>query len=298
LGPDLRPVTVSAPARALLPSGGGGAVAEEFVDLGPVPLFGIRCGPEAGGHPPIAVFLTAGVLHRSGPARMWTDLARRWASRGVPSVRVDVSGTGHSGTRPGQPRLVVLAPEALDDLATLAAALGGPDGRDLVYVGLSSGGALAVEAALQQRPLGICALNPSITSRPPEATVPGGRRRGYRRTLFRSLRRRHRRIAGHLAWAAGQVLVHRAPVGPLVLGARRGSSVLTVVTEDEAEPLRGNAFWGALAWPARRAGRYRLCVIPGRDHSLYLRATRVRAMEAMTEWVVALHDRGASSGAS
>ncbi len=288
---DLR---VDAPDRALIPAEGV-RVAEAAVDLGDVPIFGIRCGPADEGRTegPTAVFLSAGLLHRSGPARMWADLARRWAAAGITSVRVDLSGVGFSGTRPGQPRQVVLAPEAIDDLARIGEALGSPDSRDLVYVGLSAGGYLAVEAGLQLRPLGICPVNPSITSRPPAG---GGtvsvRRRASRPMGFRRLRRRHKRIADYLTWAVAQVAVNRSPAGALVTSARRGSRVLAVVTGDEALPLRRNLFWDAVGWRVRRAGSYRVLVIASRDHSLYLRATREPAMDSMTEWMADLHATG------
>ncbi len=285
-------------ARALLPAGDGVRVVEEAVDLGDVPLFGIRCGPVDDGRPPVAVFLTAGLLHRSGPARMWTDLARRWAALGVPSVRVDLSGTGFSGTRPGQARQVVLAPEAVDDVAKIAAALGSPDCRGLVLVGLSASGYLAVEAALQFHPLGICPVNPSLTSQPAEeehGTGPAVLRLAHRPSLLPRLRERHKRVADRLAWAAAQVLVQRSPAGPLVQAARRGSRVLVVATHTEAAPLRGNLFWEAAGRRARKRGAYRLLVLPGRDHSLYLQATREPAMAAMTDWVVELH-RAAGAG--
>ncbi len=295
---EASPVSVDAPTATHM-AVDGGTVVEEAVDLGDLPLFGIRCrradGPTGSGRGPTAVFLTAGILHRSGPARMWTDLARRWALLGVPSLRVDLSGTGYSGVRSGQIRNIALAPEAIDDLRCIADALEASDSRGLVYVGLSAGGYLAVEAALQSRPLGVCPVNPSITTRPPErlGLIPdpdgaGADRRAHRTMPFRRLRHRHKRVADSLARAANQVLVHRAPAGPLVQAARRGSHVLLVATQDEAAFLRPSVYWGAAAWHARRQGLYRTFVVPGHDHSLYLRATRAPAMDAMTDWVAGL----------
>jgi alpha-beta hydrolase superfamily lysophospholipase len=286
---DRHPVTVDSPDSARIPTGGSNDVVERAIEIGDIPLFAIRCDPHEGGGAPTVVFLTAGLLHRCGPARMWTDLARRWAALGVPSIRVDVSGGGHSGTRPGQTPHLVMAPEAIDDLARIAEGLGSADGSGLVYVGLSTGGYLAVEAGLQFRPLGVCPLNPSLSIRlPVDASASGIRRRAHRRILFHDLRRRHNRIASWLAWAATQVLIHRSPAGPLVQAARRGSKVLVVVTRDEATPLRWNLFWRTAGRRVRRTGAYQFVVLPGSDHSLYLRTTREPAMEAMTEWVLDL----------
>jgi pimeloyl-ACP methyl ester carboxylesterase len=41
-----------------------------------------------------AVLLNAGAIRRIGPNRMWVDVARRWALRGVPTVRVDLRSIG------------------------------------------------------------------------------------------------------------------------------------------------------------------------------------------------------------
>jgi pimeloyl-ACP methyl ester carboxylesterase len=42
----------------------------------------------------LAALFIGGTGHRIGPNRMWVEAARRWAARGVPSVRLDVTGTG------------------------------------------------------------------------------------------------------------------------------------------------------------------------------------------------------------
>jgi pimeloyl-ACP methyl ester carboxylesterase len=43
---------------------------------------------------PCVVFLNAGALRRVGPNRMWVEASRRFAARGVPSVRIDLCGIG------------------------------------------------------------------------------------------------------------------------------------------------------------------------------------------------------------
>jgi pimeloyl-ACP methyl ester carboxylesterase len=42
----------------------------------------------------LAALFIGGTGHRIGPNRMWVEAARRWAARGVPTVRLDVTGTG------------------------------------------------------------------------------------------------------------------------------------------------------------------------------------------------------------
>jgi alpha-beta hydrolase superfamily lysophospholipase len=43
-----------------------------------------------------AIFLNAGAVRHTGPNRLWVETARRWAARGVPSLRVDLEGIGES----------------------------------------------------------------------------------------------------------------------------------------------------------------------------------------------------------
>jgi pimeloyl-ACP methyl ester carboxylesterase len=42
------------------------------------------------------LFFNSGSDRRTGPARLWVETARRWAARGVPSVRIDQLGIGDS----------------------------------------------------------------------------------------------------------------------------------------------------------------------------------------------------------
>lgn len=98
-----------------------------------------------------AVLFNAGAIRRIGPGRMWVDLARRWAARGVPALRVDLEGIGDSdgdasryedtAALYGQ-ELVEQARAVLDELP-----LRGLSSR-VVLVGLCSGGYWSFHAAL------------------------------------------------------------------------------------------------------------------------------------------------------
>jgi dienelactone hydrolase len=60
-------------------------------------IFGILTEPEDGGAAPLCVVLLgAGALPHTGPNRSWVELSRRWAARGVPSLRIDLGGVGES----------------------------------------------------------------------------------------------------------------------------------------------------------------------------------------------------------
>jgi hypothetical protein len=63
-------------------------------------LFGVVAEPEAPAEDVCAVLLNAGPQRHIGPNRMWVQSARRWAARGVPSLRVDLDGIGDADGRP------------------------------------------------------------------------------------------------------------------------------------------------------------------------------------------------------
>jgi alpha-beta hydrolase superfamily lysophospholipase len=63
------------------------------------PLFAILaepCGNRAPGAQLCALLVNAGPQRRVGPSRMWVEVARRWAARGVPTLRIDLAGIGDS----------------------------------------------------------------------------------------------------------------------------------------------------------------------------------------------------------
>ncbi|MCW2989421.1 MAG: hypothetical protein JWM73_15, partial [Solirubrobacterales bacterium] len=77
-------------------------------------VVGVAASPEdAEPAPFVAVFLNAGAIRRIGPGRMWVAAARRWAQRGVASVRVDLIGIGDAaGDRdPRDPELGLYVPD-------------------------------------------------------------------------------------------------------------------------------------------------------------------------------------------
>lgn len=80
---------------------GDGEIRERLVtfDQPDVRLVGVLAEPTGEPAPLCAVLLNAGAQRRIGPNRMWVEAARRWANRGVPTVRVDLASIGDSGGR-------------------------------------------------------------------------------------------------------------------------------------------------------------------------------------------------------
>jgi pimeloyl-ACP methyl ester carboxylesterase len=125
-------------------------------------LVGTLCSPaEPAAAPFCLVMSNPGALRRSGPNRMWVELARRWAARGIPSVRFDMPGLGDSAgdddsiARQG----AMYEPRLTDRLLEVLAALR-EDGvhERFVLVGLCSGAYWAFHAALAERSIEACVL--------------------------------------------------------------------------------------------------------------------------------------------
>jgi alpha-beta hydrolase superfamily lysophospholipase len=62
------------------------------------------------------VMINSGAVHHIGPNRLWVQLARRWATRNVAVLRLDLSGLGDSPARSGCEEDVVYSASALDDI--------------------------------------------------------------------------------------------------------------------------------------------------------------------------------------
>jgi dienelactone hydrolase len=77
------------------PAAGGFIETPVSVDGAGVMLSGVLTEPDRprdGGA--CVVLLDTGAVRRIGPSRMWVETARRWAGRGVPTLRLDIEGIG------------------------------------------------------------------------------------------------------------------------------------------------------------------------------------------------------------
>ncbi|MGH9094777.1 MAG: alpha/beta hydrolase, partial [Acidimicrobiales bacterium] len=159
---------------------GGHRIIEHARRFGPG-LFGIRSEPVAQPRGRAVVMVNVGIDHHVGPGRLWVELARKLASRGVRALRYDVSGIGDSPPRSGEAALVVRSLRAFEDNRD-AMLEGNPDDpRDVVLVGLCTGGYQVLEGALAERPVGVCAINPGLDFLPVEMEDGAGRMDPQRR---------------------------------------------------------------------------------------------------------------------
>jgi dienelactone hydrolase len=126
------------------------SIIERTVRIGTENLFGIVTEPQKAelSSMPAVVFVNAGLLPHSGPARLWVEMARSWAAQGVRVLRVDLGGLGDSPTRQGRQPDVVYPAEAIEDVVDAARFIAPEDPEGVVLVGLCSGGYHALEGAL------------------------------------------------------------------------------------------------------------------------------------------------------
>ena len=159
-------------------------VVEQPVRIPPANLFGIVTYRDestvASDEPPV-LFLNVANQHHVGPNRLWVEWSRQWASAGVRSLRLDLSGLGDSPNRQGQEGpWQCCKPEAFDDVADAARWLSPDDPSRVILVGLCSAAYQVLESALAIRARGVVAINPVVFFVPPErrAGLPLDPRRG------------------------------------------------------------------------------------------------------------------------
>lgn len=165
-----RPSAVAAPPAwrpaIVQPEGKHRAVVETPVSLGAGHIFGIVSEP-AGVQDPLApavALLNMGLDRHTGPSRMWPELARSWAGRGVRVLRFDLSGIGDSGTRADQLPEIVYPATALEDIAAAACYLAPGDPARVLLVGACSGGYHATEGGAALNSKAVWLINPAVPS--------------------------------------------------------------------------------------------------------------------------------------
>ncbi len=103
---------------------------------------------------PCVILLNAGFLHRVGPNRLNTDLARQLAAANFASLRMDLSGLGDSMTRSGNAQDCQIVSEDLDKAMEFMQSNYGI--QKYVLVGLCSGANdTALKATTDERVVGL-----------------------------------------------------------------------------------------------------------------------------------------------
>ncbi len=163
-------------------------------------LFGVLTEPRDGPRAEVCgLLLNAGALSHIGPNRIWVEVGRRWAARGVPTLRLDVHGIGEGeGDERGLVSLTALYADEVTEqtLAVLdqLAARGLPD--RFVLGGLCSGAYTSLHAALADpRIAGILMINlysfywseALVEEREPRVLLTAFRTHAWKRVLRRDV---------------------------------------------------------------------------------------------------------------
>ncbi|HEX8030928.1 MAG TPA: alpha/beta fold hydrolase [Vicinamibacterales bacterium] len=113
----------------------------------------------------MVLFLNAGVIHRVGPHRLHVNLARRLATAGVTSLRLDLSGIGDSRSIPGA---LSFRQSAVADTRAAMNWLAAETGHArFVLFGLCSGADNAIATAMaDERVAGLVLLDPPAYATP------------------------------------------------------------------------------------------------------------------------------------
>jgi alpha-beta hydrolase superfamily lysophospholipase len=282
---------------------------------------GVLAEPIAGAAEDLcAVFLNAGAVRSVGPNRMWAETARRWASRGMPTLRFDLQGIGEAdGESSGELQIGdFYEPHYGDQVKALLDELERREiGRRFVLVGLCSGGYWAFRTAVAD-PRVVTALQVNAGALRWVPDLP--RQREAHRT-GRALERRWWRklLRGEIEPARIAQLL-RAVVVNALTGARRsaarlfgrgqkplragieadfdllrdrGTRVLVAFSGDE--PLGEEVEREHLAERASRWPNVEFATLPGFDHTLRPLSSQRAAAELLDQELARFVEAGEPS---
>ena len=280
---------------------------ETSIQFGPEKgLFGILCRPVSPASDAPAMLLpTTGIDPCSGLSRMWTDLARRLARRGITSLRFDMTGVGESqGTLSGDPMTSSYHPDRIADLSRAVDAVVALGFHQVTIVGYCSGAYAAWHAAVKDKRIGaLLAGNlvyfnlQTVLADDLLRLQPGGSRLGLQpspvaRLLpaggLAALRRLEDRVRGAVprpirhflrGWEADPKQTRRH-VKALTA---RGCAVRIVMAEDDHGHVRLRRAFGE---QPRLPDGVELAVIPDTDHQFSDRQHRDRFLDLAADFVL------------
>jgi pimeloyl-ACP methyl ester carboxylesterase len=269
-------------------------VVERAVRLGERQLFAIITEPDARPRGPWIVMFAGVHEDHTGPARMWVELSRRWAAAGLRCVRVDVSGMGESPRPANEPPVEFFDPAWVRDALTLGPALDPHDPTNVVYLGMCSGGFLAVESALNTHARGLCVVNPTIGISFVHAITRlensgSSRARAVARPLKRLLNTHH--WIGALLWQlTSPFLPRRWSVDVMRRIVDNGTDVYVLGSVDDLSPYPRVPVLRSIE--GRRVGHvkpYPFTLVPELDHDLAFAAGRERVSALLDDHVLATY---------
>ncbi len=275
-------------------------VRERVWELGSSHMFAIVSEPVSGQRGPTIVMVNGVNEDHVGPARMWVELARRWAALGIRCARFDQSELGESPWLPGQPDRPVFDETRRHDIVDAVRSLEPDNPSNTVLIGYCSGGQLALEVATELMTRGVFVINPEVGA----GNVPNidrlklSGRESTRSIVHRAERylNRHRRadklIRGVLRFLLSATYPPKMP-RELVTG---NSDVLLLLSPDDLSPLRQVPVLGTVL--QRRLVSVRnlhIKIVSGLDHSMLSTLGRRHVVDILDQFVVERYSHDTSS---
>jgi pimeloyl-ACP methyl ester carboxylesterase len=280
----------------------------------PVPddgRFGILTEPASpAADAPAVLFISAGMVHRVGPNRMYVTLARHLAARGFRTVRFDLSGIGDSQNRrdglPADESAIVETRQMMDLVQRKAGT------RSFVLAGLCSGAVTAFHTAVgDPRVIGGLLLNPQGFHHDADWNAHVLNRTQARRYVNTALRSRgnwRRALTGRIdyrrAWrvlfgrASGTVrgAASVAPIAADLKGkfralAERGTSLLAICSEGDSSIDYMSAILGFDAGQERTDPSLQIRIFKQTDHSVTTAASQRALVQLVDGWTTQLRER-------
>lgn len=262
---------------------------EHAINVAPRGLFAMVCEPVSAARGPWIVMINGINEDHVGPARIWVDLSRRWASYGLRCVRFDFAGLGESE------RLDALMREdakntPLEDIRSVVRELSRDDPTNVVFAGICTGAQKALEIAESLGSRGVCTINPQVGKSIQQATDRlASSDVGLLGAFVMHTKKyveRHRWM-GQLIWQGARVFLPSA----YSLKVRRtladhGTEMLLIVSPEDFNPFPRVPILRSL--DKRRLLSTEMCrveVVPGLDHDFFNIAGRLRAIEILDSFV-------------
>jgi alpha-beta hydrolase superfamily lysophospholipase len=250
------------------------------------PLFGILTEPLGERTELGAVLVNAGAQRHIGPNRMWVEIARRWAARGVPTLRFDLGGIGDSdGDAAALAHVAGIYKPAYGPQMGAALEVFGAHGlpERFVVLGLCAGGYWSMRTALEDERVRLAILLNTRSLIWDEAVYGVRRARELReRALLGSTWRKALRgeldLARHIETA--RALALRAARTPRRLRARLGGGSTGA---PRAHGLDRTAELAAMFERLQERGQHALLLFTGRE-PLHRELAARGLLERMASW--------------
>ncbi len=263
------------------------SVRESVVELGFRRMFGILTEPLVEPQGPLMVLVNGVNEDHIGPARLWVELSRYWATLGLRSIRFDLCESGESPWIPSQPERPMFDKTRRQDVVDAIRALDSNSPSDSVLIGYCAGAQLALEVAMDVHPRGVCAINPGLG--------PG---------IFREVeraRKSRREVVRASVRGIEDLLIRHRVADELIRRASRYAESLTFPPKTATRLSRENTEVLLLLSPVhlprfqripifrRRlisSEKHRVEIVPGMDHSILSTLGRERAVALLQQHVI------------